>query len=350
MKVKQIFLLLWSASLLFLSCSEKELCCDNPQADYSKGVFVVNEGPFGGTGTISWHNPDTGETQDSLFEKANDGAVLGQFVQSLTFHNDKAYIVVNGANRVVVVDSKSFMFIDTIGGLEQPRFFLPLDNNTAYISQWGSDGLTGSVAKVNLNSNEVLTTILTGHGPEKMVRIGDKVYVANSGGYGKDSTLTEILISNDSPQILALPSGINPSTLVYSNQKLYYLCKGFYLDTDPKGFLNFVNGGQGVATPAFSDDLLVDENTGEMYFLGGNTIFKANPGPQGPELIAWLPPSISGLRSPYGLAFDKDQNLVYCADAKDYSTAGTVYVFKTDGTKMGSFRTGVLPGEIVIVK
>ena len=350
MKVKQVILLLLAASLLFSACSEKDDCCDNPQADYSKGIFVVNEGPFGGTGTISWYNPETGETQDSLFEKANNGAVLGQFVQSLTFHNNNAYIVVNGANRVVVVDAKSFKFIATIGGLEQPRFFLPLDNNTAYVSQWGNDGLTGSVAKVNLNTHAVLTNIPTGHGPEKMVRLGDKVYVANSGGYGKDSTLTEILITSDSPQILALPAGINPSMLVFNNQKLYYLCKGFYLDTDPKGYLDYVNGGSGIETPASSDDLLVDENTGEMYFFGGNKIYKATSGAQGPQFSAWLSPNVSGLQTPYGLAFDKDQNLLYCADAKDYSSAGKVYVFKTDGTQMGSFRTGLLPGEIVIMK
>jgi len=350
MKVKQILILFLAAPWLFSACTEKEACCDNPQADYSKGIFVVNEGPFGGTGTISWHNPETGETQDSLFEKANNGAVLGQFVQSLTFYGNKAYIVVNGANRVVVVDAKTFSFVGTIGGLEQPRFFLPLDNNTAYISQWGNDGLTGSVAKVDLNTLEVLTTIPTGHGPEKMVRMGDKVYVANSGGYGKDSTLTEILISSDSPQILALPAGINPATLVFSNQKLYYLCKGFYLDADPKGYLDYVNGGLGIATPASSDDLLVDENTGEMYFLGGKTIYKANAGAQGTELSAWLPPNFSDLETPYGLAFDKEQKLLYCADAKDYSSAGKVYVFKTDGTQMGAFRTGLLPGEIIIVK
>ncbi len=108
MKVK-LFSSLFDCCLVAISaCGEKELCCDNPQPDYPKGIFVVNEGPFGGTGTISWHNPDTGETQDSLFEKANNGAVLGQFVQSLTFFNGKAYIVVNGANRVVVVDAKTF--------------------------------------------------------------------------------------------------------------------------------------------------------------------------------------------------------------------------------------------------
>ncbi|MFN0175298.1 MAG: YncE family protein [Saprospiraceae bacterium] len=350
MKVKLFQLSLIAAVCTLFACGEKDPCCEYSNADFSKGIFVVNEGPWGGTGTISWHNPETGETQDSLFEKANNGAVLGQFVQSLSFHNAKGYIVVNGADRVVVVDIKTFKYLDTIGGLAQPRFFLPIDNNTAYISQWGSDGLTGSVAKVNLNTNQVVKTIGSGRGPEKMVRVNDRVYVANSGGYGKDSTLTEILISNDLSQEIPLPSGINPSSLALYNQQLFYLCKGYYLDTNPMGRLDFVNGGPGVEAPASSDDLFLDEATGEMYFIGGNTIYKAIAGMPTPTLLEWQSPVVTGIQTPYSLTFDPDQNLVYCGDTRDYITAGEVFIFKTDGTKIGSFRTGILPGEIVILK
>jgi len=346
MKVKLFSLSLIVVLCTISSCGEKELCCDNPQPDYPKGIFVVNEGPFGGTGTISWHNPDTGETQDSLFEKANNGAVLGQFVQSLCFHNGKGYIVVNGANRVVVVDIKTFKYLDTIGGLAQPRFFLPLDSNTAYISQWGSDGLTGSVVKVNLSTNEVVKTIATGRGPEKMVRANDRVYVANSGGYGKDSTLTEILILNDASQILPLSGGINPSSLVWNKQqspsKLFYVCKGYYLDLMQKGLLNFFNNaGPGIEVPPTSDDLVLDEDSGEMYFIGAGNVYKVSPDLNLTQIFA---------QNAYGLGYDADQDLLYCADAKNFSTAGEVYIYKTNGTKIGSFRTGVGPGEVVILK
>lgn len=349
MKVKLFSLSLIVVLFTISACGEKELCCDNPQPDYPKGIFVVNEGPFGGTGTISWHNPNTGETQDSLFEKANNGAVLGQFVQSLTFFNEKAYIVVNGANRVVVVDAKTFQYLDTIGGLALPRFFLPLDNNTAYISQWGFDGLTGSVVKVNLNTNQIEKTIPTGHGPEKMVRVNDRVYIANSGGYGKDSTLTEILLSNDAPQILALPAGTNPSSLVWNNYqssaKLYYLCKGHYLDLVQKGWLdNLSSTGQGLEAPVYSDDLVLDDFSGEMYFIGAGNVYKVANSGSSPIL------TIIFSQNAYGLGYDADQNLLYCADAKDFSSPGEVHVYRTDGTKIGSFRTGVGPGEVVILK
>src|SRR5262245_42940358 len=127
MKVKQLlpFSLFFSVLLFFLSCKDDDNCCSTPTHDYSKGIFVVNEGPFGGTGTITWHNPATGETVQNVFEKENGSATLGQFVQSLSFCNGKGYIVVNGANKVVVVNAATFEFLDTIGGLELPRFFQP---------------------------------------------------------------------------------------------------------------------------------------------------------------------------------------------------------------------------------
>ena len=350
MKVKQ-FLFFSILSIAFLSsCGEKELCCDNPTiSDYSKGIFVVNEGPFGGTGTISWYNPDTGETQDSLYEKANNGAVLGQFVQSISFVQDKAYIVVNGANRVVVVDAKTFEFLDTIGGLALPRFFLPLDNNTAYISQWGLDGLTGSVAKVDLNTNAILKVIPTGAGPEKMLRANDLVFVANSGGYGRDTSLTKITIANDAPQILLLNKGVNPSTLVLNNfqppSKFFYLCKGYFLDPTQTGWLDFLNNsGSGLETPPYSDDLVLDPESGEMYFIGAGNVYKVTQGPSGAVL------SVAFAQAAYGLGYDSDENLLYCADAKDFSSPGAVYIYKTDGTLLKSFRAGINPSEVVIVK
>ena len=349
MKVKQILFSVFSTLLLFCACSEKEDCCGNPSADYSKGVFVVNEGPFGGSGTISWYNPDTGETQDSLFEKANNGATLGQFVQSISFVQNKAYIVVNGANRVVVVDAKTFEYLDTIGGLALPRFFLALDNNTAYVSQWGADGLTGSVAKVDLNTNTILKVIPTGAGPEKMLRDNDQVYVANSGGYGQDNSLTKIALVDDSPQILSLPVGINPATLVLNNfqtpSKLFYLCKGYFLDPAQTGWLDFLgNSESGVAAPPYSDDLVLDQDSGEMYFIGASNVYKAVQGPTGTTI------SVAFSQAAYGLGYDSEQNLLYCADAKDFSSPGSVSIYKTDGTLIKSFRAGINPGEVVVVR
>jgi DNA-binding beta-propeller fold protein YncE len=348
MKAGHLLLLFLAAIALLPACRDKCDDCPGPEGDYARGIFVVNEGPFGGTGTISWHNPDTGETQDSIFEKANGGAVLGQFVQSLAIHRGKAYIVVNGANRVVVADAATFKFQDTIGNLALPRYFLPIDDNFAYVSQWGADGLTGSVAKVDLRTNKVVKTIPTGSGPEKMLRIGGSVYVANAGGYGVDSTLTEIVVSSEQTLQYLLPSGKNAATLANVNPALanpIYLCKGYFLDPTPTGSLNRLNGtpATNVAAPAYSDDLL-NAGNGVFYFIGGGQVYRANS--VGNSLTA--APIFA--QNAYGLGLDPAQNLLYCLDAKDFSSAGEVLVYKTDGTRIETFRAGVAPSEVLIVK
>jgi hypothetical protein len=348
MKVGHLLPLLFAAIALLPACGDKCGDCPAPEGDYARGIFVVNEGPFGGTGTISWHNPDTGETQDSIFEKANGGAVLGQFVQSLSIHRGKAYIVVNGANRVVVADAATFKFQDTIGGLALPRYFLPIDDNFAYISQWGADGLTGSVAKVDLRTNKVVKTIPTGSGPEKMLRVGGSVYVANAGGYGVDSTLTEIIVSGEQTLQYLLPSGKNAATLANvnpQNANPIYLCKGYFLDPAPTGSLNRLNGNaaSNIEVPAYADDLL-NAGNGVLYFIGGGLVYRANS--VGNSLTA----TQIFAQNAYGLGLDPAQNLLYCLDAKDFSAAGEVVVYKTDGTRVETFRAGIAPSEVLIVK
>jgi hypothetical protein len=346
MKVKQLFICFLAASWLLVSCDKND--CNNRQGDYSKGVFVVNEGPFGGTGTITWHDPATGETVQDVYESENCGATLGQFVQSLTFHNGKGYIVVNGANKIVVVDAKSFQYIGVIEGFALPRFFLPIDNQFAYVSQWGLDGLSGSLAKVDLVSKMIVKTIPVGSGPEKMVRAGDRVFVANGGGYGLDSTIAEVSVLSDAFVTTYPTTGKNPSSLVLENLQNpnpLYLCKGYYLESSPMGNLNVLQGGVagGIAVPPYSDDLLRDES-GVLFFTANTKIYRVvnNNGQYD------VTPLFD--QNAYGLGLDATENLLYCADAKDFSTAGEVVVRAFDGSVMGSFAAGIAPGEILVVE
>ena len=81
-----------------------------------------------------------------------------------------------------------------------------------------------------------------------------------------------------------------------------------------------------------------------MYFIGAGNVYKVANSASSPIL------TIIFSQNAYGLGYDADQNLLYCADAKDFSSPGEVHVYRTDGTKIGSFRTGVGPGEVVILK
>lgn len=338
--------LLLGSVFLFPSCTP-DPPLDFPTGRYEKGVFVVNEGPFGGTGTITWHDPATGETVQDIYGKANNGAALGQFVQSLAFHNGKGYIVVNGRNQVVVVDAATFAFLDTIVGLIMPRFFLPRDNNYGYISQWGTNGVNGSIAKVDLQTNAIVKTIPTGSGPEKMLIADGVLWVANSGGFGVDSTVSHIFTATENGSVSEPVFGQrNPLGLAkaagVTNYPFAVLCKGDYTDPSATGWLTRADAPNvsGVATVPGADDLVASPDGYTYYFIGGGAVYAYDN---------------SGLKkrfdqAAYGLACHPVTGELYCADPKDYSSAGVVVIRKPTGEQVGSFPVGVAPGEIVIVQ
>lgn len=347
MKVKLLFFLFLASVVLFTACS-KDNTPSGP-GNYTSGVFVVNEGTFGGTGSITWHNPETGETVQDVFGQANGGAALGEFVQSLTLHNGKGYVVVNGANKVYVVDAVTFTYLDTIGGLALPRFFLPLDDDYGLISQWGADGLSGSVVKVDLKTLALVDTILTGAGPEKMIRQANGlVLVPNSGGFGTDSTVSILNFSATEELDRLVVPGKNPSSaavpLFVPNPQgpfTFVHCRGSYLDANPSGWVGAVNSslGIGYTLPPYGEDLSVSPDGQTLYIAAGGKLYKL--GEMG--LAAWLD------QPAYGLSCQPATGNVYCADARDFNSAGEVVIYRPDGTLLSRFPTGIAPGEIVFI-
>ncbi len=349
MKVKPFFLLsLLCAGLLWLNSCKKD---DDPgtAGHYSEGLFVVNEGPSGGTGTITWHNPGTGETIQDVFGKANGNAALGEFAQSLTLHNGKGYIVVTNANKVYVVDAITFKFLDTIAGLVKPRHLLPLDNQTALISQWGANGLDGSVVKVDLNTLAILQTIPTGQGPDKMFRQADGlVVVPNSGGFGVDSTVSILNASNTAELDRITVPGKNPGTGAIARfaggsigAATMIHCRGHYKDNPPQGWVGplAAANGAGFAIPPDGDDLVAAPNGEALYFTAGGKIYTLDK---------------NGLRvlfeqAAWGLTCHPQTGYLYCCDAIDFNSAGEVVIYTPDGEKVGSFTAGITPGELIFI-
>lgn len=342
MKVKQL-LSLFTLLALLTACHKVETTVEPEVKPYEKGVFIVNEGTFGGTGTITFHNPKTGETIQEIFEKANDGAVLGSIVQSLTFIGDRAYIVVNGAGKVIVVNANTFEYIGEIKGLEQPRYLIAsTEANIAYVSQWGADGLTGSLAKINLATFQIVKTIPVGKGPEKMLKSGtDKLYVANSGGFGKDSTITQISLSTDQVQNTFPASGVNPSHLAIRNAEFWCLNNGYFLDSSPAGagsLCNFAPNTQKIELPQYCSDLVGSSDAQRLYFSTGVAVMSLNSDNTLQKVFD---------QSCYGLNIQPTTGLLYCGDSRNFSGNGEVVIRKTDGTIINRFQAGVGPGEIV---
>lgn len=319
----------------------------DPPGKFDTGFFITNEGPFGeGTGTISFYNTvDNTITQD-IYQAENNNAVLGNIVQSMGSTSSHNYIVVNNANTVVVVDKTEFKRSTTIEGFELPRYFVAdTDGTTGYVSQWGADGMTGSVAMVDLSTNTITGTVPTGMGAEKMFLTDEKLYVVNAGGFGSDNQVSVINIADKTIE-KQIEVGDNPNSIQRDKTGAIWVLTGGILNwTDPalstEGVLAKLVNDEVVssfAVPTSTKNLQIDAAGEFLYYTTSAGIVKFS-------IEDDIPPSVIATASCYAFGMDTTNATLYCSDAKDFASNGEVTAYDTNGNSLFSFETGIIPGS-----
>ncbi len=198
-----------TASAFLQSCSNDD---PDPIVASKDGFFIVNEGTFGAeNSSLSYYDRAANKVSNDIFEASN-GVPLGDQGQSMTIFENKGYIVVQSDSKIEIIDPDDFSSLGTIEGLPSPRYFLGISSTKAYVSDWGADGLTGTIQVIDLTTNEVAKTIPTGHGSNKMIKVNSLVYVTNSGGWGKDNTVKVIDSSTDAVTA-TITVGDNPNSI-----------------------------------------------------------------------------------------------------------------------------------------
>lgn len=321
-----------------------------PGAYESSGVFITNEGPFGsGTGTVSFYNRSTGAVSNDIFQTANS-IPLGNIVQSMSIYNGKGYIVVNNASKMEVVSASDFKSSASITGLNQPRYFLGIDNSKGYVTEWGSTGTNGAVRVINLTNNTISSTISTGSGAENMVKVNSSVYVACKGGYSNDSVVTVINSSTD-VVITNINVGPNPSGIqVDANGKIWALCGGQwntgFTALDKTGKLVRINPSTNTVEQTFTftsttsspSNLAINGAKNKLYYTYQGNIYTHDISASSLNSTGFIS------RSFYGIGVDPTNDYVYGADAGNFSSNGYVIRFNTAGAKVDSFQVGIIPG------
>ncbi|MEX0967362.1 MAG: DUF5074 domain-containing protein [Bacteroidia bacterium] len=343
--------------LIFLalaSCKEKDdMTPAVEQAEFPQGIFVVNEGLFqSGTGSITYFNTERGETWVNVFSEVNQRP-LGNVVQSMAIHHNKAYIVVNNAGKAEVVNLEDFKSEGAIDGLVLPRVFLGISNDKGYISQWGAGGMNGSVQVVNLETMQVEKSVSAGSGTDYLMMHNNHVLALNGGGFGNDSTMTVIDPETDAVlQTIQLQP--NPRSAVTDNDgKLWILCGGRYdfmdPDKDSPGHLLRLHPQTYVieldlefpSQKIHPDKLVMNKAGDEMYFLYGSGIY-SHP-VSGTNLD--LQPLVN--RTFYSLGYDRVSETITAADAGDFISKGWVIRYLETGSVLDSFKAGVIPVNFV---
>jgi hypothetical protein len=194
--MKKIFLkrmmIFFSGTILLLtSCERTE---DEPDitANNLKGMFVVCEGIFGSAnGDITYYNPETKQWVKSLYYSVNK-VTPGDVVQAFEVLDTLGFLLVNNAQKVVVVNMKDFTKVKTIGGFSYPRSVVRGDEKSVYVSN--GNGYSGNyIYKVDLKTLKKTDSLKVTTGPEKLIVAGSKVYASIAGGWKNDgNTVIEI--------------------------------------------------------------------------------------------------------------------------------------------------------------
>jgi len=346
------FLTICAAVIFLAACNKNN--DDNPSGFWAESVFIINEGPFPtGSGTVSAFNRETLEVSDKLFETAN-GWPLGNIVQSLTVHNDKAFIVVNNTNTIEVVNLEDFKSIATIDNLTLPRYFTGIDGSKGFVSCWDS-----TVKVIDLQDFSVKKSIPAGTGPDEMIVTGNELFVINSGGFGVDSTVTVINI-NSEEIVEEIFVGHRPAGICLDgNGKIWVLCSGrgwngfpsaddtparlICIDPSTHGIIDEIIFPDSENHP---DNLIINGDGSTLFYNHPDGIFSFHVSSSGlntqPLIIEIL---FAGNSMFYALGFDSKENVIYATDPLDFAQNGWVYRYDAlDGSLVDSFLAGRIPG------
>ncbi|MEQ9300836.1 MAG: hypothetical protein RIF33_19845 [Cyclobacteriaceae bacterium] len=347
MKRHLYFYLLSIVSLVFSSCGDDE-GPTSPAGEYASGVFVVNEGNFGGgNASISHFDLENGTVSKGMFSSVNGGA-LGDVAQSMSLSGEEAYIILNNSTKVEIVNYGTFESTGTItDGLANPRY-LAVDGDRAFISNWGNFDENfqldqSFIGVVDLADNSLSTKINTNDGVEHIFIFEGKLFVANS------FTNTVQAFDMDSYELLGTTElAQSPGQFaVDADENLWVISQGNFAGND--GALTCIN------TTNFSierrvnlglnpaNKLVPNDASNLLYFYQGNTIYQFSSRGTDPSILAEMTDFV-GI---YGIGYHEDDELIYVSDAVGFGGEGKVVRLTVDGVEVDEFGAGIGPNSFV---
>jgi YVTN family beta-propeller protein len=336
------------------ACKTETTTTPNPpaQGQYSTGVLIMNEGAFGsGNGSVAWYDPTNDQVEKEVFINVNGfptGNVL--FSAFAIPAANRLYMVVNNSQKIQVAELGTMKNIGEITGLTSPRYMRQVGLEKAYVTDWGSN----TVAVINLNTNTVDATIDVGNGPERMALSNTRAIVANSGGFGTDSTITVINTANDQVTRTEVV-GDNPNSLVFdANGALWVLCGGIVDFSNPAnntpGRLLQIDPATFTVTRSFDFPTNTKHPTALCINNAGTLLYWLDDAYAGNVVemnisAASLPTANKIQGSFYNLDIHPFTGEIYTTDPLDYMQDGVVYRYSPDGTLLDSLRSGLIPSN-----
>jgi hypothetical protein len=330
--------LLLSLLLIISSCSKES---DNPD-EYNpsdKGVFIINEGNFGGgTGSLSFYSYKSGKVYNDLFSTIN-GWPLGDVAFSMNTTGQKAFIVVNNSGKIEVVDKNTLVSLSTISELISPRNISFTGDNKAYVTSIYSD----SLAIIDLSDHSISGYININRSSESIISYGNKAYVSHWVG-GNEIIVVNTLLDQ---VIDSITVGKEPESMVLDkNNKLWVLCNGGWARENFAELIRINTENNEIEQtfifPAITDSpscLQIDGQGETLYFIK-NGVQKMDIGASSLPSQAFIPESEQYF---YKIGINPDNGDVFITDAADYQQKGSIMRYNKDGALLITQKADIIP-------
>lgn len=304
-------------------------------AQFANGVIISNEGIFGQPNAdVSFFNTETLQVTNNVYSTVNNEN-LGDVLQNVGFYDDKAYLVLNNSNKVVVVDRETFVKQAVITqNVLLPRA-VAFANGKIYVT----NSVTNSVSSYRISDNAPLQNITVPDAPEEIEAIGNHVFV-QIGWFAAGNTISVIDAQTDSilENIILSEGGLNG--IVADDTFLYVLTTGtdFAHIYKINGQTLEIESDVRFTTVANAAKITIDD--GILYFTGnGNKVYGLPVSLEG-EPVEILTVNDNTWSTFYG--FNVIGNHIFSGDANGFTSPSITTVFDLNtSAQVAQFNTGM---------
>lgn len=316
------------------------------------GLYVLNEGNWGSNkASLDYYDYASGNYRKNIYGEANPEVTLGlgDVGNDIKIYGSRLYIVVNSSNKLEVLDVKT---AKKIGKVDIPNCrYVTFYEGNAYVTSY-----EGYVSVIDTASISETSKITVGRQPEEMAVVGNKLYVANSGGYDYpdyDNTVSVVDLTTNK-EVKKIEVAINLHRLKADEDgDLYVTSRGDYGNTPSN--LYVIDTKKDEVKKAFNiaaSNLTIQNGFAYIYSYSyatsSGTYSKINVKDETILEGSFITDGTeSKIKAPYGLAVDAVTEDIYVTDAKDYTSPGTLYCFDKTGKKKFDVSTGDIPAHLV---
>ncbi len=369
----KLYLLVILIAIGFTSCQEdspiinEEIEILPPETVTTvEGFYLLNEGNMAmNKASLDQYDYATGTYKRNVYEQANPESTLGlgDVGSDIGIYGSKMYAVINNSNKIEVMDVKTAKRIKVID-VKNCRY-ITFANGKAYVSAYdgevelGNISPNGFVSEIDTTALKITRTVKVGRQPEEMAVVGQKLYVANSGGYDaqKYERTVSVIDLKTFTKTKDIDVAINLHRLKADSEgDLYVSSRGDYYTIPSKLFVidTKTDAVKKVFDVACANLSIVGD---KAYVIGSEFSYSTFEFVTTYSLIdvktetllpnSFLPKAVSNkIKTPYEIAVDPISLNIYITDAGDYVSPGKLYCIDKDGNTKFTVTTGDIPAHI----